>query len=84
MQAVSLCAQTVENLGCAVDATQRIGLYCCKCENVFMQSTHYPGRILMKLELARQFSEKVSNIRYYQNPSSGSRVVPCGQTDGRT
>jgi hypothetical protein len=24
----------------------------------------------------------VSNIKFNQNPSSGSRVVPCGQTDG--
>ena len=25
--------------------------------------------------------EKHSNIIFYENPSSGSRVVPCGQTD---
>jgi hypothetical protein len=24
----------------------------------------------------------IKNIKFYQNPSSGSRVVPCGQTDG--
>jgi hypothetical protein len=23
-------------------------------------------------------------MKFYQNPSSGSRVVPCGQADGRT
>jgi len=22
-----------------------------------------------------------SNVKFYANPSSGSRVVPCGQTD---
>jgi hypothetical protein len=22
-------------------------------------------------------------IKFHENPSSGSRVVPCGQTDGR-
>ena len=27
------------------------------------------------------FRKKSSKIRFYQNPSSGSRVVPCGQTD---
>ena len=27
---------------------------------------------------------KYSNIEFHENPSSGSRVVPCGQTDGRT
>jgi len=25
-----------------------------------------------------------SNIKFHENPSSGSRVVPCGGTDGRT
>ena len=24
----------------------------------------------------------VSNTKFHQNSSSGSRVVPCGQTDG--
>jgi hypothetical protein len=28
-------------------------------------------------------SEKRLNIKFHQNPSSGSRVVPCGQTDGQ-
>jgi hypothetical protein len=37
--------------------------------------------MLMKFEFSRQIFEKVSNIKFYQNPSSGSRVVPCGQTD---
>jgi hypothetical protein len=23
-------------------------------------------------------------MKFHENPSSGSRVVPCGQTDGRT
>jgi hypothetical protein len=27
---------------------------------------------------------KSSNINFYENPSSGSRVVPCGQTDRQT
>ena len=26
----------------------------------------------------------ILNIKFRENPSSGSRVVPCGQTDGRT
>jgi hypothetical protein len=25
--------------------------------------------------------EKYSNIKFNENPSSGSRVVPCGRTD---
>jgi hypothetical protein len=36
---------------------------------------------LMKLEFSRQIFEKVSNTTFHQNPSSGSRVVPCGRTD---
>jgi hypothetical protein len=25
-----------------------------------------------------------SNIKFYENPSSGSRVFPCGRTNGQT
>jgi hypothetical protein len=35
----------------------------------------------MKLEFSRQIFEQTSNIKFYENPSIGSRVVPCGQTD---
>jgi hypothetical protein len=28
--------------------------------------------------------EKYSNTKFHENPTSGSWVVPCGQTDGRT
>ena len=35
----------------------------------------------MKLELPRQDFEKSLNIKFHQNPSSGSRVVASGQTD---
>jgi hypothetical protein len=38
----------------------------------------------MKLEFSRQIFGKSLNIKFHQNTSSGSRVVPCGQTDGRT
>jgi hypothetical protein len=34
----------------------------------------------MKFEFCQQIFEKVSNIKFHQNPLSGSRV-PCGQTD---
>jgi len=34
----------------------------------------------MKLEFSRQISEKYSNIKFHDNPSSGGRFVPCGQT----
>ena len=35
----------------------------------------------MTLEFSQQSFEKFSYIKLYENPSSGSRVVPCGQTD---
>jgi len=35
----------------------------------------------MKLEFSGQIFEKSSNIKFYETPSSGSRVTPCGQTD---
>ena len=37
----------------------------------------------MKLEFSRQIFEKYSGVKFYENPSSGSRVVPCRQTDGQ-
>jgi len=36
---------------------------------------------LMKLEFSRKIFEKYSNIKFHENPSSGSRVIPYGQTD---
>jgi len=38
----------------------------------------------MKLQFSRQFFEKYSNIKFHKNPSSGSRGVLRGQTDGWT
>jgi hypothetical protein len=49
-----------------------------------MEITSYSCRILMKLEFSRQAFEKYINIKFHEKPSIGSRVVPCGQTDGRT
>ena len=37
----------------------------------------------MKLEFSRHIFENYSNIKFHENPSSGSRVIPCGRTDGR-
>ena len=38
----------------------------------------------MKLELSRQIFDKSWAIKFNQIPSSASRVVPCGQTEGKT
>jgi hypothetical protein len=45
-----------------------------------MYSTRYFCWILMRFQFSRQMFEKVPNIKFDQNPSSGSRV-PCRQTD---
>jgi hypothetical protein len=37
----------------------------------------------MKLEFSRQFFEKSSDIKFNENPSTGSQVVPCRRTDGQ-
>jgi hypothetical protein len=42
-----------------------------------MYSSRYSCWIVMK-----QIFEKISARKFYQNPSSGSWVVSCGQTDG--
>jgi len=38
---------------------------------------------LMNLEFPRQVFEKSSNIKFHEIPSSGSRPVPSGRTDGQ-
>jgi len=38
----------------------------------------------MTPEISRQIFEKSSNINFHENPSSGSRGIPCGQTDRQT
>ena len=38
----------------------------------------------MRLKFSWQIFEKYSNIKFHENPSSGSRVVPWGRTDRQT
>jgi hypothetical protein len=53
-----------------------------KCVSVFMWSNRYSCQILMKLEIFGQIFKKFWNIKFHENPSSGSRVVPAdGWTD---
>jgi hypothetical protein len=35
----------------------------------------------MKLEFSRHILEKYANIKFHENLSSDSPVVPCGRTD---
>jgi hypothetical protein len=44
--------------------------------------TYYSCLILTKTEISPHIFEKSSSIIFHQNPSSGSRVVPCEQIDG--
>jgi len=44
----------------------------------------YSCQILIKLEFSKHIFEKYSNIKYHENLTNESRVVPCGRTDGRT
>ena len=43
-------------------------------------STRYCCHSLMELELSRQIFEKILNVKFYQNPSSGSSMRTDGQT----
>jgi hypothetical protein len=38
-------------------------------------------QVLMEFEISRQIFEKYPNVKFNENPSSGRRVVSCGQTD---
>ena len=35
----------------------------------------------MKLQFSQQIFQKYSNIKFHENPSSGSRVAPSGRTN---
>ena len=49
-----------------------------------MSSTHYSYQILRKLEFSNQIFKKFSNIKFHEDPSSESQVVPCRQMGGQT
>ena len=51
--------------------------------NVEMFQVKYPLFLsdLMELEISGRIFDKSSNIKFHPSPSSGSRVIPCGQTD---
>jgi hypothetical protein len=46
-----------------------------------MLSARFSCQILMKLEFSQQIFEKYSNIKFHENPSIGSPVLPCIRTD---
>jgi len=68
-------------------------IYCCRRNSerydkkyllVFMSSALYPSQSLIRLDVSRHIFGKPSNIKFYENPSNGSRVITYVQTDGPT
>jgi hypothetical protein len=55
-------------------------------KNVYRSSCKLPLFLsdLDKTWIFSKIFENFSHIKFYKNPSSGIRVVPCGQTYGRT
>jgi len=49
-----------------------------KCTSVFMWTARCSCQNLIELEFPRPVFEKSSNVKFHENPSSDSRVVPCG------
>jgi len=49
-----------------------------------MSSTRYSCQTLIKLEFSRQIFATYPNIKFHENPSSGSRVVPYEHRAKRT
>ena len=47
-----------------------------------IKSVYWSHQILMTLEFYRRILEKYSNVKFHENPSSGSRAVASGLTDG--
>jgi hypothetical protein len=62
-------------------STKNSARYYYKRRYIFTWTAGYSCHILNKPELSLQIFEKLSNTKFQENPSSGSRAVPCGQTD---
>jgi hypothetical protein len=61
-------------------------LILCRTERDMIKTVYWPSckvpascPILMKLE----FSDRYSDIKFYENPFSGRRIVPCGRENRR-
>jgi len=50
----------------------------------YIISCHVMSYIILYHIILYHIFEKYLNNKFHQNPSSMNRVVPCGQTDGRT
>jgi hypothetical protein len=47
----------------------------------FMSNIRYSCQILIEIEFSQQTFKKYWNIKFRENPFSGTRVVQCGRTD---
>jgi len=63
--------------------TKDSATYYNKCTQDFVWSTRCSLQILIKIELFGQTSKNLQISNLNENPSSGSRVVPCRQRDKR-
>jgi hypothetical protein len=79
MRVFIFCTTFVQNIS---RSKKNLARYLQKSRNFFMQTTRYFCHTVMKFEFSRQIFEKVSNIKFHQNLSSGIRVQ-CGQEDSR-
>jgi hypothetical protein len=53
--------------------------------DLHVKYTSYSCQMLMKYDFfSVDFLKILKCKKFYENPPSGSRFVPCGQTDGRT
>ena len=55
-----------------------------KCANVVTCTILFSLQILISFEMYAQVFNRYSNIIFHEHQSGGSRVVPCGRTDGST
>ena len=71
-------------LGWKISHSKNSAKYYQTCTKVFTYSTHYSYQISIKLPFYGNAFEKYSNIKFHDNPSSGSRFVPCGYKTRQT
>ena len=61
-----------------------VGLHIYIYIHIYIYSARNSCQILMKRKFSRHIFEQCSDIKFHENPFSGSRVVPCGKIDGQT
>jgi len=53
------------------------------CFGLHVKYRAFLSYFIIKLKFSGQIFEKYSDMKLRENPSSGSRVVPCGRADGQ-